>query len=378
MTDMAIAPPLDDTAGLDLERAPVVGRAREGGLPTPVVAVIFVVVAIILFLILNGRRNEAEAQSLVTPTADLPPSEPAPPLQLPAVAAPAPAAVAAPIAAPPPPPVAAAPPPPPAGPSASDILQRRRAPAVVVDLGASSRPIVLAQASPASLAAAATAPAQTQAQPTAITEGSLEALASRLTGATTSADTAVALPRGNLDLMIPQGAVIPAVLETAINSDLPGYTRAIVSLDVRSFDGRTVLIPRGSRLIGQYRSAISMGQSRAFVVWSRVTRPDGVSVQIGSPGTDELGRAGLTGEIDRHFFSRFAGSILLSVLNAGVAAVGTPTTTIAIGSPGQAAGAAQSAQMGENIPPTIKVAQGEAIRIFVARDLDFSAVGPVR
>ena len=107
-------------------------------------------------------------------------------------------------------------------------------------------------------------------------------------------------------------------------------------------------------------------------------RPDGVSVQIGSPGTDELGRGGLTGKVDRHFFTRFGGSILLSVLNAGIAAVGDgPTTTIAIGSPGQATAAASMVQP-ENVPPTIKVAQGESIRIFVARDLDFSAVGPAR
>jgi type IV secretion system protein VirB10 len=170
------------------------------------------------------------------------------------------------------------------------------------------------------------------------------------------------------------------VLETALNSDLPGFARAIVSRDVRSFDGRAVLIPRGSRLIGQYRSAISLGQQRVFVIWTRVIRPDGVSVQIGSPGADALGRGGLQGEIDRHFFSRFGGSIVLSVLNAGVAAVGrTPSTQITIGSPAAAAAAAGSASLGQGeVNPTIKIAQGEAIRIFIARDLDFSGVKPVQ
>ena len=65
--------------------------------------------------------------------------------------------------------------------------------------------------------------------------------------------------------IIAQGAVIPAVLETAINSDLPGYVRAVVSRDVSSFDGKNVLVPRGSRLVGQYRSGVALGQSRAFV-----------------------------------------------------------------------------------------------------------------
>ncbi len=184
----------------------------------------------------------------------------------------------------------------------------------------------------------------------------------------------------HLSATITQGATIPAVLETAVNSDLPGYTRAVVSRDVRSFDGKAVLIPRGSRLIGQYRSALSMGQSRVFIIWTRVIRPDGVSVQIGSPGEDALGRGGLTGEVDSHFFTRFGGAVLLSVLNTGLAAVaGTPSTQVVIGSPAAAVGAAASAVVptGENVVPTIKVDQGAAITIFVARDLDFSIVKPV-
>lgn len=183
----------------------------------------------------------------------------------------------------------------------------------------------------------------------------------------------------NLSALAPQGTIIPGVLETAINSDLPGFTRAVVSRDVLSFDGRAVLIPRGSRLIGQYKSAVALGQSRAFIIWTRVLRPDGVSIQIGSPGTDALGRGGLEGDVDRHFFRRFSGSILLSVLSAGVASLGdTPSTQISIGSPGAAAGLASSAVQGEKISPTIKVQQGEAIRIFVSRDLDFSGVDPIR
>lgn len=183
----------------------------------------------------------------------------------------------------------------------------------------------------------------------------------------------------NLSAIAPQGTIISGVLETAINSDLPGFTRAVVSRDVLSFDGKAVVIPRGSRLIGQYKSAVALGQTRAFIIWTRVIRPDGVSVQIGSPGTDELGEGGLAGEVNRHFFRRFSGSILLSVLNAGVAAVSrTPSTQITIGSPAAAAGAASAAELGDAIPPTITVKQGEAINIFVARDLDFSTVAPIR
>lgn len=363
---------------LDLEPRLAVARPT-GGLPTPAVLAGFVVLAIVLFLVLNGRRDRAEARSLTTPAPDAAASEAAPPLQLPdpppaPQAAPAPAALPAPAPAALPAPAAAAP--------ADDGRERLAAPAVVVDLGAQGRPITLAQASvtshPGAGGEAASEPSIAQVLENGGGKTGVEALSQRLQIGGGTPGAAVATRMGDLSLTIPQGAVIPAVLETAIDSDLPGFTRAVVSRDVRSFDGARVLIPRGSRLIGQYRSATSLGQKRAFVIWSRVVRPDGVSVQIGSPGTDELGRGGLTGKVDRHFFTRFGGSILLSVLNAGIAAVGDgPTTTIAIGSPGQATAAASLVQP-ENVPPTIRVAQGESIRIFVARDLDFSAVGPAR
>ena len=180
----------------------------------------------------------------------------------------------------------------------------------------------------------------------------------------------------NQSTTAPQGTLIPAVLETALNSDLPGFARAVVSRDVRSFDGSTVLIPRGSRCIGEYRSAVSLGQSRVFVIWTRILRPDGGSIQIGSNGGDELGRAGLAGKVDHHFFERFSGAVLLTVLDAAAyAAAGTPSTEVVVGqgTTGGVGGAASSFTPA-NIAPTIKVAQGTPIRIFVSRDLDFTPV----
>jgi type IV secretory pathway VirB10-like protein len=176
--------------------------------------------------------------------------------------------------------------------------------------------------------------------------------------------------------LIPQGTTITGVLETALDSDLPGYTRAVVSRDVRGFDGSEILIPRGSRVIGEYKSAVAQGQTRAFVIWTRVIRPDGVSIQIASSGTDPLGRAGLAGKVNTHFFERFSGAILLSVVDAGVENLANRSnnTSIVIGSSGDAATASLSALVPTAIPPTIRVKQGAAIRIFVARDLDFSTV----
>lgn len=180
----------------------------------------------------------------------------------------------------------------------------------------------------------------------------------------------------DLESVVLEGAMISGVLETALNSDLPGYVRAIVSDNVRSFDGTRVLVPRGSRLIGQYRSGLAVGESRAFVIWTRLVLPDGVSVRLASPATDSLGRSGLGGKVDRHFVQRFGSAILLSVIGAGLdAAVNNSDNQVVIGSTSDAYSIAQAALQGSiNIPPTIKVPQGSPIRIFVARDLYFPVV----
>ena len=207
-----------------------------------------------------------------------------------------------------------------------------------------------------------------------------ERFALKVTGA--QVDVAHASQMRNLARTAPQGTLIAAVLETAINSDLPGSVRAVVSRDVRGFDGSQVLIPRGSKLIGQYRSGVAVGQTRAFVVWSRLITPSGVSVDIGSSATDQLGRGGLDGETDEHFFRRFGSSILLSVMTAGLDAAGPARTgsvnAVVIGSPQQASNIASIAlQRQIDIPVTIKVAQGTPLQVFVTRDLDFSGVPPV-
>lgn len=183
----------------------------------------------------------------------------------------------------------------------------------------------------------------------------------------------------NLNSLIPQGAIIGAVLETALNTDVPGYARAIVTRDVLSFDGSTVLIPAGSRVIGQYNSGVAQGASRVFIVWSRLIREDGVSIALGSPAVDDLGRGGLRGKVNRHFLQRFGGAILLSVLTGGIQAAAASVSngsTVVVNSASQATSLAGQASQGTDIPPTITTKQGATVRIFVARDLDFSAVGP--
>ena len=186
---------------------------------------------------------------------------------------------------------------------------------------------------------------------------------------------------GNLDRLIPQGAIVGAVMETALNSDLPGYARALVTKDVLSFDGSSVLIPAGSRVIGEYNSGVAQGASRIFIIWSRLIRPDGVSISLGSPAVDELGRGGLNGKVNRHFLQRFGGAILLSVLTGGISALTASLSrgsSVVVSTSSEATNLAGQALKGTDIPPTIKTQQGALVLIFVARDLDFTAVGPAR
>ena len=171
---------------------------------------------------------------------------------------------------------------------------------------------------------------------------------------------------------VTKGTMIPAVLETAINTDVPGYVRAVVSQDVRSFDGKKVLIPRSSRLIGQYQSGVQQGQKRAYVIWTDLVRPDGVSVKISSPAVAFDGTTGLEGDVNSHFFRRFGSAMLLSVVG-GLGAIASGGTSVVLGGAGQSA-ASVAAQADSQIGPTIKVRMGEPIRVFTARDLDFSTV----
>ena len=193
-------------------------------------------------------------------------------------------------------------------------------------------------------------------------------------------ETATASQLQNLDSLIAQGTMIGGILETAIQSDLPGMVRAVISEDVYSFDGSHLLIPKGSKLVGRYRSGVTRGQSRVFVIWNRMIRNDGVSVNIGSYGTDNLGRSGLNGEVDTHFFERFGSSVLLSMIDAGLkigvdSLEDSDSATVALETGDDFSRASEIAL--ENsiaIPPTIHVDQGKKIKVFVGKDLDFSQV----
>ncbi len=211
-----------------------------------------------------------------------------------------------------------------------------------------------------------------------------------------NAESVEATKIGDLNRTIAQGKLIQGVLETAIDSTLPGDVRAIVSHDTYAESGRAILIPKGSRIIGTYNSSVRRGQARVFIIWTRVIRPDGVDIAIDSPGIDALGRAGLTGDVDNKYFETFSTAILTSTMDIGVAAAGdalfgnqqqttttgssgttttsSPTATAMqtavqnLGTVGQSIVANQLSLM-----PTINIDQGEIINIFVSKDLIFPA-----
>ena len=140
---------------------------------------------------------------------------------------------------------------------------------------------------------------------------------------------------------------------------------------MRSFDGTRVLIPRGSRLIAEYRSDIQPGQKRALINWTRLIRPDGATIAISSPAADTLGRGGVRGDYNSHFLERFAGAILQSALRVGVnVASRAAAGDVIVALPGstQNTGIQQT-----RIVPTLTVRAGTSLSVFVARDLDFSA-----
>lgn len=177
----------------------------------------------------------------------------------------------------------------------------------------------------------------------------------------------------NPSLTVPLGTIIPAVLETALDSTRAGSVRALVQRDVRSFDGSRVLIPRGSRLYGGYEGALAEGQNRALVTWTRLLRPDGVTVALDSQASDPLGRAGIRGKVDSKFFQRFGGAILQTVLDIGVGlATRSVGDGVIVALPGSTQNVTRIAP--QQITPTLRVKQGTSVSVYVARDLDFSSV----
>jgi type IV secretion system protein VirB10 len=177
----------------------------------------------------------------------------------------------------------------------------------------------------------------------------------------------------NRSMTVAQGSLIPAVLETGLDSTKPGFVRAIVSRDVRAFDGKNVLIPRGSHLIGEYKSAVARDQNRAIITWTRLVRPDGITIDLDSPGTDIVGRGGVAASANSHFLASFADKVVRLTTDVGRAIAAGALAGPLVLLPGNN-GASQVGGPPARVP-TLKVPPGRSISVFVAHDLDFSAAG---
>jgi type IV secretory pathway VirB10-like protein len=190
--------------------------------------------------------------------------------------------------------------------------------------------------------------------------------------------------RGQVTL--PAGTVIPALLLTAVNSDLPGPLMAQVSRDVYDLAQRTVVLPRGTRLLGRYEHQVAVGQRRLLVAWTRLQLLDGTLVEIpGLPGADAGGAAGLPGRVQNHLLRVFGDAVLLSLLAAGADLSQPPSRSLVLTpSAGSVAGAAVGQQLADvgiqllrrdlAIQPTLRLAAGTPLTVFVNGDLALPGV----
>ncbi|PDT82337.1 type IV secretion system protein VirB10 [Sinorhizobium sp. BJ1] len=187
---------------------------------------------------------------------------------------------------------------------------------------------------------------------------------------------------GNRGFIVAMGASIPCVLETAMASDQPGFTSCVINRDVLSDNGRVVLMEKGTQVVGEYRGGLQRGQKRLFVLWNRAKTPNGVIVTLASPATDALGRAGMDGYVDTHWWERFASALLLSVVGDAASYANSRLQDSDVDAQGTTSAGQQAAaiavEQSINIPPTLMKHQGELVSIFVARDLDFSGVYRLR
>lgn len=207
-------------------------------------------------------------------------------------------------------------------------------------------------------------------------------LAEKLEPTVTKSVDAQVLP--NRDYLITKGTSIDCTLINAIDTSVEGFVTCRTAHDVYSESGRVLLLERGSKVVGEYRTlGRNQGQPRLFILWTRLTTPMGVAVDLNSAGTDSLGRAGVDGDIENFFWRRFGGAILTSIMQDSVQILGNSINNNSSGSVQISTDNTmrQSEKLVEellaqhrDIMPRLVKNQGERIRIYVSRDINFSKV----
>ena len=207
----------------------------------------------------------------------------------------------------------------------------------------------------------------------------------QLQGSATSRVAASML--GNRSLTLPKGTAFTCALKTKVISATSGFVSCQVQRNVFSDDGRVLLVERGSHMDGEYRIAsVRPGTVRIPVLWTRIRTPNGVTVDIDSPGTGPLGESGIDGYVDNRWFERIGAAMLLSLIDDSVKLViqNQANQTDDIGQANTVvlpSTTANTSKLAEkvldstiNIPPLIYQNQGSIVGIYVARDVDFSSV----
>ena len=187
----------------------------------------------------------------------------------------------------------------------------------------------------------------------------------------------------NRSLTLPMGTAFTCALKTRVVSATSGLVGCQVQRNVYSDDGRVLLIERGSHLDGEYRvTSMRPGTVRIPVLWTRIRTPEGVVVDIDSPGAGPLGESGMDGHVDNRWFERIGAAMLLSLIDDAVNVVvqsqqdGDHADTVVLPSTtGSASKLAEKVLDSTiNIPPLIYQNQGGIVGIYVARDVDFARV----
>ena len=204
-------------------------------------------------------------------------------------------------------------------------------------------------------------------------------LGNRLASRTATPST-VAKNRGDLTYLLRKGTNIACTLDTKIVTTHPGFTRCLVNKDIYSANGQVLLIERGSKIIGEQTTSMLQGQARVFVLWNTVETPNGVTLDIDSPSADSLGASGQVAQVDTHFWERFGGAIMLSLIDDGLVILGDRvnknSSSVSYDSTSDTieSMAAEALKNTINIPPTGYVNQGQLLNVMVARDVDFKDV----
>ena len=194
----------------------------------------------------------------------------------------------------------------------------------------------------------------------------------------------------NPDALLVRGTYIRCVLSMRIVTDIPGYTSCVVAEPIYSFNGRRMLVPKGSRILGRYDTDAT--SPRVSVIWDRITTPTGIDISMASPGVDGLGGAGHPGDYNAHWPSRLASALLISLISDGFKYAGEkhgPRTTTHYGNGAVVEEpfrsntartmqrlADQAVERSANRPATVTINQGTVLNVYVAQDIDFSGVLP--